>query len=95
MQAIERMKAALELARASGSSAVPMNPEIVSEVLAHIDALEAENERLRKDAERYRFIRDADRSDCIWREICIYAMETLDEYVDAAMDGEATMKGTP
>jgi hypothetical protein len=54
-----------------------------------------ELERLRKDAERYRFIRDADRSDCIWREICIYAMETLDEYVDAAMDGEATMKGTP
>jgi len=47
-----------------------------------------ELERLRKDAERYRFIRDADRSDCIWREICIYAMETLDEYVDAAMEGE-------
>lgn len=86
------------------------SPELVREtVLTHIDKLEklaeerlqncaaliAENERLRKDAERYRFIRDADRSDCIWREICIYAMETLDEYVDAAMDGEATMKGTP
>jgi hypothetical protein len=53
------MKAALELARASGSSAVPMNPEIVSEVLAHIDALIAENERLRKDAERIDYIEES------------------------------------
>lgn len=46
-----------------------------------------------RDAERYRFIRDADRSDCISHEISLYAMESLDEYVDAAMQGEAAMKG--
>jgi hypothetical protein len=56
MQAIERMKAALELARASGSSAVPMNPEIVSEVLAYIDALESQlntysSDKIRKTLE--------------------------------------------
>jgi hypothetical protein len=56
MQAIERMKAALELARASESSAVPMNPEIVSEVLAYIDALESQlntysSDKIRKTLE--------------------------------------------
>lgn len=50
-----------------------------------IDALEA----AQRDAERYRFIRDADRSDCITPELGLYAMESLDEYVDAAMEDEA------
>lgn len=45
-------------------------------------------EDVQRDAERYRFIRDANRSDCITREISLYAMESLDEYVDAAMEGE-------
>jgi len=45
-----------------------------------------------RDAERYRFIRDADRSKCIDREISLYAMESLDEYVDAAMEDEARNK---
>jgi hypothetical protein len=59
---------------------------------ATIQQLERENAELRKDAVRYRFIRDADRSDCITPEISLYAMETLDEYVDAAIDGEAAMQ---
>ena len=60
----------------------------------------AEIERLRADAERYRFIRDADRSDCITPEIGMYAMESLDKLVDDAMKDEArntadaAMKGT-
>ena len=56
---------------------------------AELRRLHTENERLRVDAERYRFIRDADRSDCIMPELSLYAMETLDEYVDAAMEDEA------
>lgn len=50
-----------------------------------------EDDPQRKDAERYRFIRDADRSDCITHELSLYAMESLDEYVDAAMEGEAAI----
>lgn len=53
--------------------------------------LATENEALRRDAERYRFIRDADRSESISHELGVYAMESLDEYVDAAMEGEATL----
>lgn len=49
-------------------------------------------EALRKDAERYRFIRDADRSDCITPELSLYAMKSLDEYVDAAMEDEQRLK---
>lgn len=45
-----------------------------------------------RDAERYRFIRDADRSACIDSELSLYAMESLDEYIDAAMEGEAALK---
>lgn len=55
----------------------------------NIAELERELEEARKDAERYRFLRDAGRSDCITRELSLYAMETLDEYVDAAMEDEA------
>jgi hypothetical protein len=59
------------------------------EEAAELRRLHAENEQLRVDAERYRFIRDADRSDCITPELSLYAMESLDEYVDAAMEDEA------
>ncbi|MFZ2299182.1 MAG: hypothetical protein WAV91_13155, partial [Aquabacterium sp.] len=38
-----------------------------------------------RDAERYRFIRDADVSDDLIPDIALYAMESLDEYIDAAM----------
>lgn len=44
-----------------------------------------------RDAERYRFIRDANRSDCISHEIGLFAMESLDKYVDAAMEDEKHM----
>lgn len=54
-----------------------------------IRALKAERDAAMKDAERYRFIRDADRSDCITCELSLYALESLDEYVDAAMEDEA------
>lgn len=57
----------------------------------NIAELEQQLAEARKDAERYRFIRDADRSDCITQELSLYAMETLDEYVDAAMEGEAEL----
>lgn len=38
-----------------------------------------------RNAERYRFIRDADVSDDLIPDIALYAMESLDEYIDAAM----------
>lgn len=57
-------------------------------LLERIAELERELEAVRKDAERYRFIRDANRSSCIDSEIATYAMESLDEYVDAAMEDE-------
>ena len=53
---------------------------------------DAEIEALRKDAERYRFVRDANRSSCIDSELATYAMESLDEYVDAAMEDESNIK---
>ena len=62
---------------------VPPTPE------EELTRLRAECDALRADAERYRFVRDADRSDCITRELSLYAMESLDEYVDAAMEDEA------
>lgn len=68
--------------------------DIAEKCAAELRRLYAENEALRKDAERYRFIRDADRSDCITPELALYAMESLDEYVDAAMDDEAAIAKT-
>lgn len=38
-----------------------------------------------RDAERYRFIRDADISDDLIPDVALYALESLDEYIDAAM----------
>ena len=38
-----------------------------------------------RDAERYRFIRDADASDDLIPDVALYALESLDEYIDAAM----------
>jgi hypothetical protein len=52
------------------------------------ESLRTQLEAVRKDAERYRFIRDANRSSCIDHELATYAMESLDEYVDAAMEDE-------
>lgn len=65
--------------------------DLVNWLLAKRDALAAKLAEAERDAERYRFIRDADRSDCITRELGLYAMETLDEYVDAAMEDESAI----
>lgn len=66
--------------------------DAIQEAIAKKDAEAAELRAAlvgcEKDAARYRFIRDANRSDVIAFELRHYAMETLDEYVDAAMDGE-------
>jgi hypothetical protein len=55
------------------------------------DGLRAERDALAVDARRYRFIRDADRSGHLDHELRLYAMETLDEYVDAALEDEAAL----
>lgn len=60
-------------------------PELAKRLGNAEDAAKAELEAMRKDAERYRFIRDADRSNDLIPEIGLYAMESLDDYVDAAM----------
>jgi len=44
-----------------------------------------ERDALRRDAERYRWIRDADKSDAHGSEWTLYAMESLDEFIDAAL----------
>lgn len=51
----------------------------------------AVDERDRKDAERYRFIRNADRSDphLPFQSLLAYACESLDEAIDDAMEEEA------
>ena len=49
-----------------------------------VPALKASQE-VKSNAERYRFIRDADVSDDLIPDIALYAMESLDEYIDAAM----------
>lgn len=53
-------------------------------------ALLAAVEELAKDAERYRFLRDADKCDMHTDQIWQYAIESLDGAVDA---GIAAMKG--
>lgn len=65
---------------------------VISTVLAHIDKLEAEVERLRKDAERYRWLAKYLVSDDESHDDAIVAATTvagLDYVIDAAM------KGTP
>lgn len=53
--------------------------------VAALGLLLEERDELRKDAERYRFVRDADKSDGLISDIALYAMDALDEYVDDAM----------
>lgn len=57
------------------------------------DCPTCERDALAADARRYRFIRDADRSGHLDHELRLYAMETLDEYVDAALEDEAALDG--
>ena len=57
----------------------------VNDMLARMEKAKAEHDAMERDAARYRFIRDADKSDDLIPEIALYAMESLDDYVDAAM----------
>lgn len=65
----------------SGKTAAPEAPAQASAV----------DERDRKDAERYRFIRNADRSDphLPYQALMAYACESFDEAIDDAMEEEA------
>ena len=57
----------------------------VNDMLARMEKAKAEHDAMVRDAERYRFIRDADKSDDLIPELALYAMQSLDDYVDAAM----------
>lgn len=57
----------------------------VNDVLARMEKAKAERDAMERDAARYRFIRDANVSDDLIPEIGLYAMQSLDDYVDAAM----------
>ena len=61
-----------------------------SEVCNENQRLLNELEKDKKDAARYRFMRDADRSDenCPYEQMLMYAMESLDEAIDAAMENK-------
>lgn len=72
-------------ALACASSTHQSSPHFSPQPAAQIALTDAEIERLRKDASRYRFIRDADRSDTHIDDIALYAMGSLDEYIDTAM----------
>lgn len=72
-------------------AAMKRRADYINGLEATVAELQAKLDAAAVDAERYRFIRDADRSDCITYEIGLYAMESLDEYVDAAMEGEANL----
>lgn len=65
---------------------VPKKDQLLTQAAAALQALS-------RDAERYRFIRDADKSDGLIPELGLYAMESLDDYVDAAMAEYALLHG--
>lgn len=51
-----------------------------------VHALQEENERLRKDAERYRYIRNGRRTTAIYEYVHAERLLKLDEQLDAAID---------
>ena len=74
------------------------------EVDAEIDALKAENERLRKDAERYRWLREQHWNESYFAVVCFPkksvrlgadcpSLLRLDEAIDAAMSALPDTKG--
>jgi hypothetical protein len=60
------------------------------EAQQRIAALEQQVAELGRDAGRYRFVRNADRSDKYlpWEQLISYSMKSLDEAIDAAMAQE-------
>ena len=82
-QAIERIKTAWKEFRTCSA-------DDVVDLIAHIDKLVAENEQLRKDAERYRWLAKYLVSDDESHDDAIVAATTvagLDYVIDAAMRG--------
>lgn len=61
---------------------------IVEESEALLDVPSKFLEELRRDAERYRFLRDAGRADKYTDSIWCYALESFDEAIDAAIAAE-------
>jgi len=57
---------------------------------ARIAELEADVERLRVDAERYRLIRDVAACDEFAPDVMLHADESLDSYIDAARAKQAS-----
>lgn len=56
--------------------------------------VEAERDALLADAERWRFFRDADRSAGLDMElVALYSMESLDDFIDAAMRDKEQSNG--
>jgi len=56
---------------------------LATQAADRIEALERENAELRKDAERYRFIRKADQTMVL--KLAHYAFDALDAAIDEAM----------
>ena len=67
------------------STNAAISPDEAIAVAKRINPAPSVPDDVARDAERYRFIRDADVSDDLIPDIALYAMESLDEYIDAAM----------
>jgi FtsZ-binding cell division protein ZapB len=83
--------------------AIPVAASDVLALLAEIDQLKAENEQLRKDAERYRFVRKDVSSGAVdfcvhhtrWRgESEIITGDDCDDRIDTAMSKQSLNKKT-
>lgn len=78
-----------EVKRAVIAAAINAMPQ--TDAKSQIDALKAERDALRKDAERYRWLRDV--GDATWRPFGIregYSAEQADAAIDAALAKEPT-----
>ncbi|EOB7987715.1 TPA: hypothetical protein ACNRRD_001897 [Pseudomonas aeruginosa] len=65
-----------------------VEPELILDLLDEIDRLKAENEALRKDAERYRWLRGASHFDTPQHKaFCKTYGDALDCEIDAALEG--------
>lgn len=64
------------------------HPKYLEEITKQRDELLAENEQLRKDAERYRFIKDEPWSANVSEVICHHQNAAWDNVIDAAMTSD-------